>query len=388
MSDIVSDVPVAGFVHDKFAGVREAFEENLRSGADLGASVAITLEGETVVDLWGGWADEARTQPWQRDTIVNVYSTTKTMAALTALLLADRGQLDFEAPVARYWPEFAANGKERVKVSDLMCHAAGLAGWTEKITTPDLYDWEKATAMLAAQAPRWEPGTASGYHALTQGYLIGEVVRRITGKSIGTFFREEIAEPLDADFHIGHGPEHDHRIADLIPPPIDGDLAAGFEPSEMMTNFLTNPGLDPLDTRTREWRAAEIPAAGGHGNGRSIAEIHTLLANGGVAKGKRLLSEAGARKALEPLISGEDLLMGLPVTYAHGFGIGSGLGGDLAEVKRPESIFWGGYGGSLALIDMNARTSFGYAMNKMGLSTVGDERTAALARAMWAGLEG
>jgi CubicO group peptidase (beta-lactamase class C family) len=388
MFDTVSDIPVAGFADEKLAGVRDAFEENLRSGADLGASVAITLEGETVVDLWGGWADEARTRPWQKDTIVNVYSTTKTMAALTALLLADRGLLDFDAPVARYWPEFAANGKERVKVSHFMSHSAGLAGWQEKITTADLYDWEKATSLLAAQAPWWEPGTASGYHALTQGYLIGEVVRRITGRSLGTVFREEIAEPLDADFHIGHGPEHDHRISDLIPPPPGGDLADGdFEPSEMMTNFLTNPGLDPLDTRTRAWRAAEIPAAGGHGNGRSIAEIHTLLANGGVAKGKRLLSEAGARKALEPLISGEDLLMGMPVSYAHGFGIGSGLGGDLAEVKRPESIFWGGYGGSLALIDMRARTSFGYAMNRMGLSTVGDERTATLARAMWAGLE-
>jgi CubicO group peptidase (beta-lactamase class C family) len=388
MSDLVSDIPVSGFTDERFAGVREAFEENLRSGADLGASVAITLEGEMVVDLWGGWADEARTKPWQKDTIVNVYSTTKTMTALTALLLADRGELDLDAPVARYWPEFAANGKASVKVSHLLSHSAGLAGWQEKITTPDLYDWEKATSMLAAQAPWWEPGAASGYHALTQGYLVGEVVRRITGKSLGTFFREEIAEPLDADFHIGHGPEHDHRISDLIPPPAGGDLADGdFEPSEMMTNFLTNPGLDPLDTRTRAWRAAEIPAAGGHGNGRSIAEIHTLLANGGVAKGKRLLSEAGARKALEPLISGDDLLFGMPVTFAHGFGIGSGLAGELGEAKRPDSIFWGGYGGSLALIDMKARTSFGYAMNKMGLSTVGDERTAALAKGLWAGLD-
>src|SRR5262249_39467891 len=154
------------------------------------------------------------------------------------------------------------------------------------ITTQDLYDWDKVTGLLAAQAPWWEPGTASGYHAITQGYLIGEVVRRVTGKSIGTFFREEIAEPLDADFHIGHGPEHDHRISDLIAPPVGGSFADGvFEPSEMMANFLTNPGLDPLDTRTRAWRAAEIPAAGGHGNGRSIAEIHTLLANGGIAKG-------------------------------------------------------------------------------------------------------
>jgi CubicO group peptidase (beta-lactamase class C family) len=387
MSGLSSDPPVWGFADERFAGVREAFEANLRRGADLGASVAITLEGETVVDLWGGWFDEERTRPWQKDTIVNVYSTTKTMTALAALLLADRGELDFEAPVARYWPEFAANGKERIKVSHFMSHSSGLSGWKEPITTADLYDWEKATSLLAAQAPFWEPGTASGYHALTQGYLIGEVVRRITGKSLGTFFREEIAEPLDADFHMGIGPEHDHRISNLIPPPPAGDMAdSGFEPHELMLNIMRNPGLDPLDTRERNWRAAEIPAAGGHGNGRSIAEIHTLLANGGVAKGKRLLSEAGARKALEPLILSDEHIMGMPVSFAHGFGIGSGLGGDLADVKRPESIFWGGYGGSLAMIDMKARTSFGYAMNKMGVSTVGDQRTAALAKVMWAGL--
>jgi CubicO group peptidase (beta-lactamase class C family) len=263
MSDVISDVPVSGFANEKFAGVREAFEENLRSGADLGASVAITLEGETVVDLWGGWADEARTQPWQKDTIVNVYSTTKTMTALTALLLADRGALDLDAPVARYWPEFAANGKSGIKVSHLLSHSAGLSGWKDKVTTADLYDWEKATALLAAQAPFWEPGTASGYHSLTQGYLVGEVVRRITGKSLGTVFREEIAEPLGADFHIGFGPEHDHRVSNLIPPPPGGALEdADFEPGPLMLNIMTNPPLDPLETRDRAWRAAEIPAAG------------------------------------------------------------------------------------------------------------------------------
>ena len=199
---MTSDV-VEGFTHDRFAPAREAFAANLASGADVGASFCATLEGETVVDLWGGFADEARTRPWERDTLVNVYSTTKTMTALTALLLADRGELDFDAPVARYWPEFAAGGKDAVKVSHLMSHSAGLSGWKEPMVKEDLYDWDKVTALLAAQAPFWEPGTAPGYHALTQGYLVGEVVRRITGKSLGTVFREEIAEPLGADFHIG-----------------------------------------------------------------------------------------------------------------------------------------------------------------------------------------
>src|SRR6185436_16412299 len=185
---------VGGFTRDKFAAVKDQFEANLVSGADIGASFCATVGGETVVDLWGGWADEAKTRPWGKDTIVNVYSTTKTMTALTALLLADRGELDFDAPVAKYWPEFATNGKAGVKVSHLMSHAAGLSGWKEKITNDDLYDWDKVCGLLAAQAPYWEPGTACGYHALTQGYLVGEVVRRITGKSLGTVFREEIAE--------------------------------------------------------------------------------------------------------------------------------------------------------------------------------------------------
>ena len=176
----MADGSVQGVTHDRYAAVREVFEANLASGEDIGASFCATVEGETVVDLWGGWADPAKTRPWARDTIVNVYSTTKTMTALTALLVADRGDLDFDAPVAKYWPEFAANGKAGVKVSHLMSHSAGLSGWKEKLVTEDLYDWGKVTSLLAAQAPYWEPGTAPGYHALTQGYLVGEVVRRIT----------------------------------------------------------------------------------------------------------------------------------------------------------------------------------------------------------------
>ena len=174
----MSDFKIDGFTHDRFAAARPAFAGNFMTGADIGASYCATLEGETVVDLWGGFADEARTRPWERDTIVNVYSTTKTMTALSALLLADRGDLDFSAPVARYWPEFAANGKSGVTVAMLMSHSAGLSGWTAPMTPDDLYDWEKATSLLAAQAPLWAPGSAIGYHAVTQGYLVGEVVRR------------------------------------------------------------------------------------------------------------------------------------------------------------------------------------------------------------------
>ena len=366
---------IEGFVQDRYAAVRPAFEANFASGADVGASFCATVDGETVVDLWGGFADEAKTRPWETDTIVNVYSTTKTMTALTALLVADRGELDFDAPVAKYWPEFAANGKAGVKVSHLMAHASGLSGWQADLVREDLYDWDKAVGLLAAQAPWWEPGTAPGYHAITQGYLVGEVVRRITGKSLGTVFREEIAEPLGADFHIGFGPELDHRVADLIPPPA---LLTEFS-SEIARRSLSNPPVDPLDTRTRAWRAAEIPAAGGHGNARSIAEIHAILANGGVAKGKRIMSEAGCRKALELQIEGPDLVLGMPAR----FGLGFGLAGGSVPMPNPNTIFWGGYGGSLVVIDFDARATYAYAMNKMGAGTVGDMRAFSLLMAMW-----
>ena len=378
----MADGSVQGIVEDRFVGVRTAFEANLASGADMGASFCATLEGEIVVDLWGGFADAAGTKPWQKDTIVNVYSTTKTMTALSALILADRGELDFDAPVAKYWPEFAANGKAGVKVSHLMSHAAGLSGWKETITTADLYDWEKMTTLLAAQAPYWAPGTAAGYHALTQGYLVGEVVRRITGRSLGTFFRQEVAEPLGADFHIGLPASEDGRVAELIPPAPGTGAGEAPAQSEIQRVSFNNPGIDVSETRTRAWRGAEIPAAGGTGNARSVAEIHAILANGGMAKGKRFMSEAGCRKALELQIEGTDLVLGGPAR----FGMGFGLPGAPFAMPNPNSIFWGGYGGSLIIIDMDARTTFGYAMNLMQGTTTGDMRAFGLAMALWTAL--
>jgi CubicO group peptidase (beta-lactamase class C family) len=372
----MAEITIHGRCDDGFALVRDAFARNFADGGELGASVAVTVEGEMVVDLWAGWADEARTRPWQRDTIVNVYSTTKTMAALTALLLADRGALDLDAPVARYWPEFAAHGKGDVKVSHVLSHSAGLSGWEAPVTPEDCCDWEKMTSLLAAQAPWWKPGTAPGYHALSQGYLIGEVVRRATGRTIGAVFREEIAGPLDADFHIGLAPAHDARVADLVPTPggLDGAIS---DPASIAARTLGNPRLTALEPRTRAWRGAEIPAAGGTGNARSVAEVQTLVANRGVSKGKRLLSEAGVRRALEPQVSGTDLVLGFPVT----FGIGFGLGSEILPLPNANTCFWGGWGGSLVINDLDARMCVAYAMNRMVGTTTGDARGLQLAAA-------
>lgn len=372
---------IHGHADPRFAGVRDAFAANFARGEDVGASVAVTLGGELVIDLWGGHADAAKTRPWQRDTIVNVYSTTKTMTALCALLLADRGELDLAQKVAHYWPEFAANGKADITVAQLLAHSAGLSGFAEPVAAADLYDWGKATALLAAQAPFWAPGTAIGYHAITQGYLVGEVVRRITGKSLGAFFRDEIAGPLGADFHIGLAASEDDRVAELISPPPGGGIA-DINDRPLTVNMATNPPINPRDTRSRAWRAAEIPAANGHGNARSVALVQALLANGGVAGGKRLLSEAGARRALEPQIKGEDMVLGGP---AH-FGLGFGLNGGAVPLPHDECCYWGGYGGSIIIIDMKTRSTIAFMMNKMASTTVGDMRGYGLAMATWQAL--
>lgn len=372
---------IHGTVHPRFEAVRDAFAANFTRGEDIGASFAVTHEGETVVDLWGGHADAARTRPWARDTIVNVYSTTKTMCALTALLLADRGELDFAQKVAHYWPAFAAEGKGEITVAQLMAHSAGLSGWRAPMMKADLYDWEKATSLLAAQAPFWAPGTAPGYHGMTQGYLVGEVVRRITGSTLGTVFRDEIASPLDADFHIGLPASEDFRVAHLVPPARGAQLGDGPQ-SELARSLMTNPPVDPAETRTRAWRGAEIPAANGHGNARSVAEIQALVANGGVARGKRLLSEAGVRRALEEQISGDDMVLGMPVRYGMGYGLPS----PARPFPNPNTVFWGGYGGSLVIVDLDARLTIAYAMNKMAPTTVGDMRAGLLAVAVWQAL--
>jgi CubicO group peptidase (beta-lactamase class C family) len=340
---------IEGHCDERFAGVRETLAANLDSGADVGASVAIFVDGEPVVDIWGG---QTQTGPWAQDTIINVWSITKTMTALCALVLADRGELDLHAPVAKYWPEFAAAGKERVEVRHLLGHTAGLPTWTAPMTVADLYDWEKATAALAAQEPIWEPGTESGYHALTHGYLVGEVVRRITGRTLGTFFREEIAGPLGADFHIGLPAEHDDRIADVIP--------------HEQSRTPPNPPLDPAVTRTREWRRAEIPAAGGHGNARSVARIQSVLAAGGGP----LLSAAGCERVFEQQSDGLDRVLNMRIRFGMGYGLPSpGL-----PLPNPRSCAWGGWGGSVIVVDLDARMTISYVMNRMHGGLTGDER--------------
>jgi CubicO group peptidase (beta-lactamase class C family) len=370
---------VQGTVDERFKEVQDALVANLRSGADVGASVAVSWEGQLVVDIWGGWADEARTRPWNRNTITNVWSTTKTMTALCALILADAGELDLDSPVDRYWPEFAAGGKGGVVlVRHLMAHTSGLPGWSEPVTTDDLYDWDKATSLLAAQEPWWEPGTASGYHAVTQGFLVGEVVRRITGQSLGRFFRERVAEPLGADFHIGLAPSEFHRVANVIPPP-PYDLE-NVPIGDEALRVLGNPMMSAEASWTEAWREAEIPAANGHGNARSVATIQAAIANGGAAGGVPLLSPATCERILEEQAYGTDLVLGVPIKFGIGYGLPSP---EMPISPSGRACFWGGWGGSVIVIDMDKHLTIAYRMNKMGEGLVGDERGASLVLAAY-----
>ncbi len=375
---------IHGLCEERFSGVRNVLAANLDAGKDVGACACVLLDGETVVDIWGGTTDvdgSAQT-PWQRDTIINVWSTTKTMTALSALLLADRGELDLHAPVARYWPEFAAAGKERVEVRHLLGHAAGLSGWSEPMQPADLYDWDLCCERLAAQEPWWEPGTASGYHAITQGYLVGEVVRRVTGLSVGSFFAKELAGPLNADFHIGTPPECDDRVAFVIPPPPLDALAAGLDPASIPIRTLSNPILDATQSREAAWRRAEIPAAGGHGNARSVAAVQAVVAGRGSVAGTRVLSEAGVDAIFETVAHGTDLVLGVPLHFGMGYGI---IGDDLPLLPPgSRACFWGGWGGSVVVCDLDHRMVVSYVMNKMGEGTLGDDRGVGIVAAAFA----
>ena len=372
---------INGTCDPRFETVRTQFQANLDNGLDVGASVALVLGGELVVDLWGGTIDDAGTS-WAEDTIINSWSTTKTMTALCMLMLADRGEIDFDAPVSKYWPEFSANGKDNVLVRHLMSHTAGLSGWDSPITIDDVLDWEKNTSLLAAQATWWEPGTASGYHALTQGQLLGEVLRRVTGQTLGTFFAKEVAGPLGADFHIGTPESADSRVA-LVIPPSTGLAGDDIDPSSIAGRTFLSAPLTADASWSIPWRRAELPAANGHGNARSVALVQSVLAGRGEARGVRLLSEAGCMKVFEEQCNGTDLVLGMPLRHGIGFGLSQAA---LPISPNENACFWGGWGGSICVNDLDANLTFTYVMNRMGEGTTGDLRGGSLLMAAYGGL--
>jgi len=384
---MTSGLKIQEHSEEKFAAVSRVFADNFEFCSEVGASFAGTVDGKFVVDLWGGHADKDRTRPCTEDTIVNVFSSTKIMTSICALVLVDRGLLDLDEPVASYWPEFSQGGKEKLPVRYLFSHSSGIPGFEEPITTDILYDWDKAVNLLATQTPWWEPGTHSGYHSLTHGYLLGEVVRRVTGKTLGTFFNEEIAGPLDADFYIGVPEKYDNRVADLVlakalQPGDPGYVVS--EPGSIRSKVMLNPprGLDAANDMA--WRRAEIPAANGHGNAHAMARIGTALACGGELDGVSLLGMSTIEKMIEEQVYGNDLVLGDVLRF--------GLGVELNSRERylgpnPRTFSWGGAGGSIMVIDLDAKTCWAYAMNRMGRGAhFRDPRNLALTQAFQASL--
>ena len=365
---------VHGLCEPRFAPVRRAFAGILASGAEVGAALAVHVDGQLVVDLWGGHADAARTRPWERDTIVNLYSVGKAVTAVCALRLVEAGRLDLEAPVARYWPEFAQAGKARVLVRHLLTHQAALPAVARPLPADAWNQWDVMTGALAAQAPWWEPGTGHGYHVNTQGFLVGEVVRRVTGTTLGTYLRESLAGPAGVDFFLGVGAELEERCAEVVPRPatpedeelrrqlsVDPERLSGL-PLMRVNAYRNPPELSGTGVvNTRAWRAAEVPSTNGHGHARAVARLFSALATGGEVDGAHVLAPEMIARATAQQVYGDDVLLQRPTRF--------GLGFQLTMRERPlgpgpRAFGHFGAGGSLGFADPDARVAFGYAMNQ------------------------
>jgi CubicO group peptidase (beta-lactamase class C family) len=387
----MADIRIEGNCDPRFDRVEAAFAENFAKHNEYGAAVAVTLEGTPVVDLWAGHTDKARTQPWTRDTIANVFSTTKGMTAICAQRLVDQGKLDLDSLVTRYWPEFGQAGKEKMPVRMLLNHQAGLPAIRQKLSDDDMYDWNTMTAALAAQEPWWVPGTKHGYHALTIGFLVGEVLRRITGKSLGTYFRDEIAKPLGLDCHIGLDAREDACCATMLPspPPPAGDVNlfeyAQQHPESITAYTFNNPAtaMKLGAVNSRAWRGAEIPAANGHTNARALARLYGALACGGEVDGVRVLSREGVTRSYTEESFGQDEVLLITTRFTTGFMLTKP---DDPFGPNPRTFGHPGAGGSLGIADPDAKIGFGYVMNKMGPYIVVDPRTRALMDAVYASL--
>jgi CubicO group peptidase (beta-lactamase class C family) len=391
-------IGVHGHCDARFEGVRREFERNFAERDDLGAAVAITIDGEPLVDLWAGWLDEAKTRPWPRDGIVAVWSVGKAVSAIALLRLAERGIVDLERPVAEVWPEFAQAGKARLPLRYLLTHQAGLAAVREKLPPgANILDWEHMTTALAAQEPWWEPGTAHGYHVNTMGFLAGEVVRRASGRRLRDFVREEIAGPLGIDLLIGTAPEDDARTADWVDPPPDPNAEVrrpwllkdereveGIDLMRILA-YRNPPGLPGGEggVNSRLWRAAEFPSTNPHSNARALARLFGALGCGGSVDGVRVLEGDTVERAAQEQVSGEDLLLGRPTRFGLGFQLT--IPGVRPLGPNPGAFGHYGNGAVLGFADPRERLGFGFVCNRAGRSWR-DPRNIALIDAMYAAL--
>lgn len=374
----LAGMEVQGHCDDEFLPVRDALQGILDSGQEMGASVAICVHDEMVVDLWGGPATLDGSRSVKSDTLFPVLSCSKSICSICALLLIDRGLLDIDEPVATYWPEFAAAGKEKLLVRHILTHTSGLPGWEDNPAWQDLYDWDTRVRLLANQEPWWEPGTQSGYHLHTYGFLIGEIVRRVTGKSLPDFFRSEIGEKLGADFHFGIDGKDFERVTHLD---YDAESNAGdlAESNLYKRSQLSNSGDFVTLAYDPAWFAAVMPSSNGVGTARALTLAGHILANGGVAGGHRYMSADTAALPCEEQTYKLDLVIGEPMRLGLGFGLTS------KDFPLPweSAIHWGGYGGSVIQIFPEIRTSLSFVPNKMYGDFDGTARAAPIENVMY-----
>jgi CubicO group peptidase (beta-lactamase class C family) len=395
-----TDPTVSGSWHPKLEGVRDEFARNFAERGEVGASLCVIIDGKTVVDLWGGTADVTTGALWQEDTLSQIWSSTKGATALCAHILVDRGLLDLASPVVRYWPEFGQNGKAATTVAMLLAHQAGVPALREPLPAGAFYDWNFMVSALAAEAPFWEPGTRNGYHALTFGFLVGELVRRVSGKSLGTFFRDEVATPLGLEFWIGLPETEEARVAPSIfpDPPGPGEplsiffLKALTEPTSIPALAFFNTGgyTNPGESDSRAAHAAEIGASGAITNGRGLAQMYASLADmRGITS---LVSDDGRRRmARVASATGEDATGLIPTRFALGYvksmdNRSQPPGQQDSVILGEEAFGHSGFGGSIGFADPRAGLSFGYTMNKMGFGTALNARGQALVDAVYESL--
>lgn len=395
MDQLPASTPLGGFVAPGFERIRDEFARNLGERGDVGAAVSVVIDGRPVADLWGGWQDEARTRPWTSNTIVNVWSVGKAVSAICILQLVEAGKLALERPVAEYWPEFAQAGKARIPLSMLMSHQAGLPAVRRPLPPGyNLTDWDGMVAALAEQEPWWEPGTRFGYHTNTYGFLLGELIRRVDGRTIGRYVRDEIAGRFGADFLVGFGPEHDHRVADWIPyraeageesqrPWLEGDASKldGIDLARVLA-YRNPPGRPDGGVNSRMWRAAEYPSTSPHSNARAIARIFGLLA-APPASGPRLLQPETIRRARAIEADGDDAILGRPNRFGLGFQLS--IPGVRPLGPSPNAFGHYGNGAILGFADPDAGIGFGFVCNRAGRSWR-DPRNIALVDAVYASL--
>ncbi|OCB23073.1 esterase [Mycobacterium malmoense] len=389
----MSDVKILGSCASDFSGVRDAFERNFTLGDEVGAAVAVWVDGTLVANLWGGWADAAHTRPWQQNTLTTVLSGTKGLSATCVHHLADRGELDLQAPVARYWPEFGQAGKQDITLAMVMSHRSGVIGPRRRMRWEDVADWDFVCTQLAAAEPYWEPGTAQGYHMTTFGFILGEVFRRVTGRTIGHYLRTEIAEPFGADVHIGLPLAEQDRCAERVNKPHARDLLADAQAPGYPTSLAEHPkaglsismGFAPDDELgshdLRLWRQLEFPGTNGQVSALGLATFYNALAQEKVLSRQHMDLVRECQGGLET-----DLVLG-PRVADHGWGLGYMLNQRCVNGPNPRIFGHGGLGGSFGFVDLEHRIGYAYVANRFDATKANaDPRSLALSNEVYATL--